>query len=115
MILNRFDIWIADMKPSKGTEPGKIRPVVIIQNNYLHQRSYPSTIVCPISSQQEGVSLLRLPIEPSVLNGLEKVSSVIPDQITAIDVLRLKHRIGALEPEISVKLMESLSFILDIE
>lgn len=115
MILARFDIWIADIKPSKGVEPGKVRPVVIVQNDYFHKHYFPSTIICPISSQQEGVSLLRILVEPSKFNGLEKPSSIIPDQITAIDVNRLKYRIGTLEPAIGRKVIEGLSFILDIE
>lgn len=112
--LKRFDIWIADMNPPYGAEPGKIRPVVIVQSDLLHQFQYPATIVCPISSQQKGVSKIRIPVKPTAINGLKKDSSVIVDQITAVDLRRLKERIGYLEVEYRQQICESLFEILDL-
>tara|TARA_R110002050_G_scaffold299792_1_gene466425 strand:- start:15 stop:185 length:171 start_codon:yes stop_codon:yes gene_type:complete len=50
MKIEQFDIWLANLKPQKGTEPGKTRPVVIIQANPLNSTGHPSTIICPILS-----------------------------------------------------------------
>ncbi|WP_086541261.1 type II toxin-antitoxin system PemK/MazF family toxin [Algoriphagus antarcticus] len=36
-------LWLANLNPARGTEPGKIRPVVIIQTNLLDQTEHPST------------------------------------------------------------------------
>jgi len=103
------------MNPAKGTEPRKIRPVVLVQSDFLHNNNYLSTIVCPISSLQEGVSKIRIPINPSLINGLKKKSSIIVDQITAVDLNRLHERIGYLEEEYRASLCESLIEILDLE
>ena len=103
------------MNPGKGTEPGKIRPVVLVQSDFLHNINYLSTIVCPISSLQEGVSKIRIPVKPSSINGLRKKSSIIVDQITAVDLNRLSEKIGYLEEEYRSPLCESLLEILDLE
>jgi mRNA interferase MazF len=29
---NRGEVWLADLNPSRGTEPGKTRPVLIVQS-----------------------------------------------------------------------------------
>ncbi len=29
---NHGEIWLANLNPGRGTEPGKIRPVLILQN-----------------------------------------------------------------------------------
>ncbi len=112
--LKRFDIWIADMNPPYGAEPGKIRPVVIVQSDLLHRFDYPATIVCPISSQQQGVSKIRIPVKSTSINGLKKDSSVIVDQITAVDLGRLRERIGYLEHEYRRQICESIFEILDL-
>jgi mRNA interferase MazF len=113
--VSRFEIWIANMNPGFGTEPGKIRPVVIVQSNLLNKLGYPSTIVCPLSSQKAGVSLIRIPVAPSEENGLQKPSSVIVDQITGIDLSRLQTKIGVLEEPYRKQLQESIIDILDLE
>jgi mRNA interferase MazF len=45
MKVNQFDLWIADLNPRNGTEPGKIRPVLVVQSNLLN-KVHPSTLVC---------------------------------------------------------------------
>jgi mRNA interferase MazF len=60
MKIKQYDIWIADLSPTRGTEPGKIRPVVIIQTDLLNDLHL-STIVCPITTNvQPEAELLRV-------------------------------------------------------
>jgi len=30
-MFNRGEVWLADLDPKRGTEPGKTRPVLIVQ------------------------------------------------------------------------------------
>lgn len=50
MVIKQFEIWMADLIPQIGTEPGKTRPVLVIQTNLLNKIPHPSTIVCPIQT-----------------------------------------------------------------
>jgi len=113
--LVKFDIWVTDMNPGKGTEPGKIRPVLIVQSNILHKLGHFSTIVCPISSQKRDITILRIPVKASEKNGLKNASSVLADQMTAIDLSRLKERIGFLEEEYHENVQGALALLLDLE
>jgi len=45
MLINQFEIWLADLNPNIGTEAGKTRPVLVIQTNLLNQIEHPSTII----------------------------------------------------------------------
>jgi len=111
MKINQFDIWLADLNPSRGTEPGKTRPVVILQTDLLND-SHPSTIICPITSNvQKNSDILRVHLKK---NQLEKMSDILVDQIRAIDNKRLINRIGELTKEQKVKLKENLRIVLDI-
>ena len=67
-IIKQFDIWLADLNPSRGTEPGKTRPVVIIQTDLLND-SHLSTIICPITTNiQPEIELLRVHLKKNQLD-----------------------------------------------
>jgi len=112
----QYEIWIVNLDPSVGSEPGKTRPVVILQSDVLNGAGHTSSIVCTISSQhrQVNTSVLRLPVSPSAKNGLQKHSYILCDQIRAIDLSRLSAKIGALDTDIIMKLKQSVTAILDI-
>jgi len=50
MSIKQFEIWIADLNPKIGTEPGKTRPVLVVQTNLLNKIPHHSTVVCPITT-----------------------------------------------------------------
>jgi mRNA interferase MazF len=77
MKYKQFDIWLADLNPTVGTEPGKTRPVVIIQTDLLNE-THLSTIVCPITTNINPESeILRIHLTKSQL---QKLSDVLVDQ-----------------------------------
>ena len=43
-------IWLANLNPQKGTEPGKTRPVLILQDQALLDAGHPSTIIIPLTT-----------------------------------------------------------------
>lgn len=110
----QFDIWLANLNPSKGTEPGKIRPVVTIQSDLLNKVGHPSTLVCPITSQlSEEENVLRVKLD-TFGTGLEQDSEVLIDQIRALDNQRLLQRLGKIGADQSEELLWKLKAILDI-
>jgi mRNA interferase MazF len=81
-------VWLADLNPRKGTEPGKTRPVLIIQNQALLDAGHPSTLVIPLTTRLiEDAAPLRLRL--NARDGLERDSDLLIDQIRAIDNQRL--------------------------
>ena len=111
----QYEIWIADLDPVIGSEPGKTCPVVIIQSDILNKASHRSVIVSCISSKAvPGVSFIRIAIDPSLANNLLKKSYVLCDQLRSIDVSRLRGKIGTLEPADVVKVNNSIKAILTL-
>ncbi len=111
----QYEIWIANLDPSIGSEPGKMRPIVILQSNLLNQAGHGSFIGCAISSQhREGVSLIRISVDTTPANGLLKRSYILCDQIRSIDQSRLIGRIGTLDTETINRLNESIKVILSL-
>jgi len=71
MQTKQFEIWIADLNPQIGTEPGKTRPVLIVQTNLLNSIPHPSTIICPISTNVKKVGDLPLDLAELVQENIK--------------------------------------------
>jgi mRNA interferase MazF len=108
---NQYDIWLADLNPRMGTEPGKTRPVVIIQTDLLNE-FHTSTLVCPITSDVvKEIELLRVHLRKGQL---EQPSDVLIDQIRAIDNRRFIRKIGRLTKEQISSLKLNIRIVLDL-
>ena len=111
MKISQFDIWLADLNPSRGTEPGKTRPVVIVQTDLLND-AHLSTLICPITTNiKSEIELLRVHLNKGQL---DKQSDVLVDQVRAIDNLRLLKRLGKLTKDQQKKLKQNLKIVLDL-
>jgi mRNA interferase MazF len=112
MMIRQYDIWLANLNPSRGSEVGKVRPVVIVQSDLLNNL-HGSTLVCPVTSNvNRDLKLLRVHIGKRYL---EAESDVLVDQVRAIDNRRLIQRLGRLQPNHIDRLRENLSVVFDLE
>ncbi|MBT0608851.1 type II toxin-antitoxin system PemK/MazF family toxin [Aequorivita echinoideorum] len=114
MKIKQFEIWITDLNPQIGTEPGKTRPVLVIQNNMLNDVPHTSTIICPITTQVFKKSeILRVNLPAGTAN-LKQESAILIDQIRAIDNKRLVQKIAALPLEFQKKIKDNIKIVLDL-
>ncbi len=105
-------IYVADLNPRFGTEPGKVRPVVVVQTDALN-RSHPSTIICPLTTKIAGFeNPLRVAL-PMGVSGLKRPSDVLVDQIKSIDNRRLRSKLGAIPDPYLSELRAKVLLILD--
>jgi mRNA interferase MazF len=97
-MLRRGEIWLADLNPPNGTEPGKTRPVLIMQSQALLNAGHPCTLIVPLTTKLvEDAEPLRIRIPAA--GRLPKASDLLMDQMRAIDndrlvkgpLLRLSH------------------------
>jgi mRNA interferase MazF len=103
------EIWIADLSPTNGTEPGKTRPVLIVQSQTLLEIEHPSTLIIPLTANLiSNAEPLRIRIKAQ--DNLEKDSDLLIDQVRAIDNKRLKNTsIASLEHEVLLKVKEAIN------
>ncbi len=87
-MLNHGEVWLANLNPGRGSEPGKTRPVLILQNQALLDAGHPSTLILPLTTNLiDDAEPLRLRI--AARDGLSKDSDLLVDQLRAIDNKRL--------------------------
>lgn len=97
MKYRRGDVYLAKLNPAKGSEPGKERPVIILQSNSLNELAYPTCIVIPCSSKEMPVNSIR-----PLLYGkfFDRPTYALLDQVRSVDVnKRLTRKIGIIEEQ----------------
>lgn len=86
----RGELWAA----AATGYAGKPRPVVVVQDDRFD--STDSITVALMTTVQADLSLLRVPIHRSELNGLDRDSDVMIDKVMTIPRVRLGQSIGRL-------------------
>ncbi|MFH0820337.1 MAG: type II toxin-antitoxin system PemK/MazF family toxin [Candidatus Peregrinibacteria bacterium] len=112
MKIKQFHIYLANLDPSFGTEPGKTRPVVVIQSDLLNALDHHSTLICPLTRRVvPGGHPLRLHL-PKKETNLKEDSDILVDQIRAIDNQRIQKKIGRLRASHIEQLVKNLQILL---
>ena len=109
MKIRRGTLYLADLNPGRGTEAGKLRPVLVVQTDLLNETDHPSTWVVPCTTRLTGGNLLRVSL-PKRIAGNKEDCEVMIDQSRAIDnrrfVRALKPLPGSLLREVEEKLRQ---------
>ena len=113
-MIQRGQLWWADLPEPRGSEPGCRRPVVVVQSDALNHRRIPTVIVVGVSTN------LRLLDAPgNVLlrareSGLPRDSVANVSQVVTIDQRFLRERIGAVDGTIMASVARGLRLVLDL-
>src|SRR5262245_58196599 len=111
MVIRKGDVFLANLEPKKGTGPGKVRPVVVVQTTLLNGIN-PLTVICPITTKiQPRAIFLRVHLAVNEA-GLKRKSDILVDQIRAIDNRRLIKRLGKIFRQSQSQLANNLSILL---
>ena len=92
IILNfkRYEIYVADLNPSIGSEIKKVRPVVIVSQDEMN-KYLETVVVCPLTSKLHPQWRTRLQIKCD-----NKMAEIAVDQIRTISKKRLRKKIDVL-------------------
>ena len=93
---------------SRDAEQRGIRPAIIIQNDKGNEHS-PTTIVASITSQEKRYLPTHVVVKP-YQSGLNKVSTILMEQIRTIDKSRIISKVGHIETDwLKEKIKKSLT------
>ena len=117
MVIQRGDVYYADLRPVVGSEQGGVRPVplpvLIIQNNVGNRHS--PTVICAAITSQMHKAKLPTHVELNCDKyDLAKDSVVLLEQLRTIDKKRLKDKVCHLDNQILVKIDKALEISLEL-
>jgi mRNA interferase MazF len=100
-------LYLADLNPRVGTEPGKVRPVLVVQTDLLNDAGHPATWVLACTTRLTGENLLRV-VLPRGIAGNREECEVMVDQSRAIDNRRLVRALKPLPRSILAEVTDKL-------
>jgi mRNA interferase MazF len=104
-------IWV-DMGEPRGSEPGYIRPVLVVQANSIN-RSRIETIICiPLTSNLNAANMPGNVLLKKTDTGLDKDSVANASLISAIDREYFGEWVGALPERRLVQVFDGLDLLL---
>lgn len=112
MVVQRGDIWWADLADPIGSAPGYRRPVVIVQSDAFN-RSRISTVIGVVLTSN--AALLDAPgnvLVPSKASGLSRDSVANVSQLVTLDREVLTERVGRVAPRAMAMIDDGLRLVL---
>lgn len=98
-LMRRGEVWVASLNPNRGAEAGKIRPVLVLQDDSLLDAELRTVLVCPLTTQvRPAASPLRVALPAR--DRLRRASQIMVDQTRALDRGRFgEGPLTTLEPD----------------
>jgi mRNA interferase MazF len=113
-MVNRGEIWWAELAEPIKSQPGFRRPVLVIQSDTFNQSKI-STVICAVITSN--LRLSEAPgniLLPARTSGLSKDSVINVSQIITVDKSFLTEKIGELNQKLINKLEEGLELVLSL-
>ena len=101
----RGSVYRVQFSPTVGHEIRRTQPAVIVSNNHLNELAA-TVLVMPITAGHFGY-YHWIQIKPPE-GGLKKASSIVTEQIRAIDKRRLKRRLGTVRQRTLAKIEDTI-------
>jgi mRNA interferase MazF len=112
MVVSQGDVFWADFGEPIGSQPGFIRPVVVVQSDAFNLSDISTIVVVPITSN---LGLGRFPgnvLLSAKSTGLPKDSVANVSQVTTVDRRQLQRRVGALSRAKRTAVLDGISIVL---
>ncbi len=114
MLIERGEIWWADLGEPRGSSPGYHRPIVIIQSDFFNQTQINTVIACIVTTN---LRLANMPgnvgLSPKA-SGLDKESIVNISQLFTLDRADLLEFIGTVSAKKMEQIDKGLRLILSL-
>ena len=91
---------------------GKPRPALVIQADQFGEHA--TVTVLPVTSTLVAAPLLRITVQPSAVNGLQKPSQVMVDKAMTVKRDKLGQAFGRIEVDVMVEVERCLAVFLGI-
>jgi mRNA interferase MazF len=101
------------LNPHRGTEPGKVRPVVVVQSDLLNEAEHPSTWILPCTTRHSPANILRVEL-PARIAGNARTCEVMIDQSRAIDRRHMLRALGRVPAAIMKEVSDKLRRVGDL-
>ncbi len=115
MVIQRGEIWWADLPEPTGSEPGYRRPVLVVQSDDFNRSRIATAIVVAISSNLNLVQAPGNVLLPQKVTGLSKDSVANISQVLTVDKSFLTEKIGNLPNYLLEQVENGLRLVMNLD
>jgi mRNA interferase MazF len=112
--VQRGEIWWADLPEPRGSEPGFLRPVLIVQADAFNQSRIRTVIIAAITSNVALASAPGNVLLPRRASGLREESVINVSQLAALDRSFLADHVGKISPQVQALVDDGLRMVLGL-
>jgi len=73
----RGEVWSANLNPRRGSEAGKVQPVLVIQSDLLNETDHASTWILPCTTRLSGENILRVELPARMADNARACEAMI--------------------------------------
>jgi mRNA interferase MazF len=112
VVIERGEVWWADLDEPAGSEPGYRRPVLIVQADAFNRSRLQTTIAVVLTSNLRLIDAPGNVLVPKQHSGLPKDSVANVSQLVTLDRDFLTERSGKLPPRLLAAVDAGLKLVL---
>ena len=94
--MHRGEVWWADLAEPRGSEPGFLRPVVVVQDDVLTSSALSTVMVVPLTSNTKRAQAIGNVLLSPGDSGLPRDSVALVCQVVTVDKEWLTELVSAL-------------------
>jgi mRNA interferase MazF len=114
VVVQRREIWWADLEEPRGSEPGFRRPVLVVQADSFNRSKLRTVIGLVLTSNTRLLDAPGNVLIPAQASGLPKDSVANVTQVVTLDQDYLTERVGRLAPKLMVHIDAGVKLVLDL-
>ena len=108
-LIKRKEVYWVDLGKTVGSEINKIRPCLVISNDWINSFNN-RIIIIPFTSQEVPIIFFHLKI-----NFAGKPATILPEQIRSISRKRILDKAGEISNEIIIEVSQLLKVICELD
>ena len=114
MVVQRREVWWADLDEPRGAEPGFRRPLLIVQSEAFNRSRLRTVLAVVLTSNTRLLDAPGNVLIPAAASGLPKDSVANVTQIVTLDEAYLAERAGRIAPKLMEQVDAGLRLVLEL-
>jgi mRNA interferase MazF len=114
VVVQRREIWWADLDEPRGSEPGFPRPILVVQSDAFNRSRLRTVLGVVLASNMRLLDAPGNVLLPAADTGLPKDSVANVTQVVTLDLDVLTERMGRITSRLMAQVDRGLTLVLDL-
>ncbi len=114
MVVERREVWWAELEEPRGSEPGFRRPLLVVQSDAFNRSRVRTVLTVALTSNTRLLDAPGNVLIPAGTSGLSRDSVANVTQLFTVDRAFLLERAGRIPPKLMARVDAGLKLVLDL-